>query len=428
MLYGIRLARRIVSQAPMARGPAPELAPGPDAQTDDELIDYMHKTHNTVYHPACTAHMGPESDPLAVVDPRLRVRGIRGLRVADGSILPFLPAVNPCITTMMIGEKCADMIPADTREAPATGRTPAAGERSPAGAPSDVADFLRAHPPFDARRATIVDLVAASAEVEFHIAGTTIFSQGADPVDHVRVVRSGAVELIHDGIVLDLLGVGELFGHASMLSGLPPGFPRAPPRTRSATGSRATSRCRCWRRRRASLRGALAARAGADDAAAAAPAARPRPPARRRADSRRAGDLRPETRSARRRGDDRGAGRHPSVVTWRRLARDRDRPRPALARGRDGPSGRRAGVGRDVSARLHVEPDRLGGDVLLEMLDRGIRHFPVVSAAGEMLGVVEDLDSSRSRRAPRSSCADGSPGAQSVEELVAAARASCARS
>ena len=48
----------------------------------------MHKTHNTVYHPACTAHMGPDSDPLAVVDPRLRVRGTRGLRIADGSILP----------------------------------------------------------------------------------------------------------------------------------------------------------------------------------------------------------------------------------------------------------------------------------------------------------------------------------------------------
>jgi choline dehydrogenase len=115
MLYGIRLARKIVSQSPMAPWAGNELAPGPDAQSDDELIDYMHKTHNTVYHPACTAHMGPDSDPLAVVDPRLRVRGTRGLRVADGSILPFLPAINPCITTMMIGEKCAQMIQADTR-------------------------------------------------------------------------------------------------------------------------------------------------------------------------------------------------------------------------------------------------------------------------------------------------------------------------
>ena len=57
--------------------------------------------------------MGPDSDPEAVVDPRLRVRGVSSLRVCDGSILPFLPAINPCITTMMVGEKCADMIKQD---------------------------------------------------------------------------------------------------------------------------------------------------------------------------------------------------------------------------------------------------------------------------------------------------------------------------
>ena len=115
MLYGVKLARKIVSQPAMAEWAARELAPGPDAVSDDELIDYIHKTHNTVYHPACTAHMGPDSDPEAVVDPRLRVRGVQGLRVADGSVMPFLPAINPCITTMMIGEKCADMLIQDAR-------------------------------------------------------------------------------------------------------------------------------------------------------------------------------------------------------------------------------------------------------------------------------------------------------------------------
>ena len=116
MAFGMRLARKIVSQPPMRAWAARELAPGPDAQTDDELVDYMHKTHNTVYHPACSAHMGPNSDPLAVVDPRLRVRGVGSLRIADGSILPFLPAINPCITTMMIGEKCADMLKEDAHK------------------------------------------------------------------------------------------------------------------------------------------------------------------------------------------------------------------------------------------------------------------------------------------------------------------------
>jgi choline oxidase len=115
MAYGIRLARKIVEQPAMREWAGRELAPGPDAVTDDELVDYMHKTHNTVYHPACTARMGPDDEPAAVTDPRLRVRGVRGLRVADGSIMPFLPAINPCITTMMIGEKCADMLKEDAR-------------------------------------------------------------------------------------------------------------------------------------------------------------------------------------------------------------------------------------------------------------------------------------------------------------------------
>jgi choline dehydrogenase len=117
MTYGLRLARKIGSQPALADWAERELAPGPDVQTDDEFVDYMHKTHNTVYHPACTAHMGPDSDPTAVVDPRLQVRGVAGLRIADGSILPFLPAINPCITTMMVGEKCADMIKEDASQA-----------------------------------------------------------------------------------------------------------------------------------------------------------------------------------------------------------------------------------------------------------------------------------------------------------------------
>src|SRR3984885_979148 len=88
----------------------------------------------------------------------------------------------------------------------------------------EVTRFLREHPPFDALDPDDVDRVAAAAEVESHRAGSTIFSQGAEPVEHLRVVRAGAVEIVFDGRVLDLLGEGELFGHASMLSGLPTGF------------------------------------------------------------------------------------------------------------------------------------------------------------------------------------------------------------
>ncbi|WP_328535465.1 GMC family oxidoreductase [Streptomyces sp. NBC_00344] len=113
MTYGLRLAREIAGQASLSGWTGAELAPGPDAQSDDELFAYIRETHNTVYHPAGTVRMGAAADEDSPLDPQLRVKGVRGLRVADASVMPFLPAVNPCITTMMIGEKCADMIKAD---------------------------------------------------------------------------------------------------------------------------------------------------------------------------------------------------------------------------------------------------------------------------------------------------------------------------
>ncbi|MCK0518506.1 GMC family oxidoreductase [Williamsia sp. DF01-3] len=112
MLAGVKLARTIAEQSPLKQWIARELAPGPDAVTDDELLDYIHKTHNTVYHPAATARMGPDGDPMAVLDPQLRVRGTQRLRVVDASAMPKLPAVNPNITVMAMGEKCAELIKA----------------------------------------------------------------------------------------------------------------------------------------------------------------------------------------------------------------------------------------------------------------------------------------------------------------------------
>ena len=103
-------------------------------------------------------------------------------------------------------------------------RSDPAPSASPPAAPGDVLEFLRAHPPFDALAVADVERVASCAEVEFFLKGSTIFSQGPQPVEHLRVVRTGAVEIVLDDRVLDMLGAGELFGHASMLSGLPPGF------------------------------------------------------------------------------------------------------------------------------------------------------------------------------------------------------------
>jgi len=110
MLTGVRLARTIAEQAPLAPWVSRELAPGPDATTDDELLDYIHQCHNTVYHPAATARMGSATDPMAVLDPQLRVKGASRLRVVDASAMPKLPAVNPNITVMTMAEKCADLI------------------------------------------------------------------------------------------------------------------------------------------------------------------------------------------------------------------------------------------------------------------------------------------------------------------------------
>jgi CBS domain-containing protein len=88
----------------------------------------------------------------------------------------------------------------------------------------DIVEFLRRHAPFDDLADEALEDLARSVEVEFFAAGTTIFRRGEGPMEHVRVVRRGTVELVADGQVLDVLGEGELVGHPSMLSGLPTWF------------------------------------------------------------------------------------------------------------------------------------------------------------------------------------------------------------
>ncbi|KUM33681.1 hypothetical protein AR539_17410 [Arthrobacter sp. EPSL27] len=79
-------------------------------QADEQIADYIRKTHNTVYHPAGTVRMGSAEDRMSPLDPELRVKGVSGLRVADASVMPELTTVNPNITTMMIGERCAELV------------------------------------------------------------------------------------------------------------------------------------------------------------------------------------------------------------------------------------------------------------------------------------------------------------------------------
>jgi len=104
----MRTVRRLIEAKPLAWLGPEEFAPGPAAKSDDELIDYVTRTAETTYHPVGTCKMG--SDPAAVVDDRLRVRGIAGLRVADASIMPTLTSGNTNAPSIMIGEKAARMV------------------------------------------------------------------------------------------------------------------------------------------------------------------------------------------------------------------------------------------------------------------------------------------------------------------------------
>ena len=111
----IRMSRRIVAQDALARFAPVELAPGGNATTDADLLAYARQTVMTAYHQSGTCKMGPDSDATAVVDARLRVRGIDGLRVVDASIMPRVVSGNTNAPTMMIAEKGAAMIIADRK-------------------------------------------------------------------------------------------------------------------------------------------------------------------------------------------------------------------------------------------------------------------------------------------------------------------------
>ncbi len=268
----------------------------------------------------------------------------------------------------------------------------------PAGAPGDVAGFLGAHPPFDGLEPDELARVAAVTETEAIGPGKTIFSPGAGPVTSLWVVRTGSVEIIHDGRILDLLGPGELFGHASMISGLPAGFE-----------ARAGEDTICYRIPADVMRPLLAhpdvlqfvARSIAASAAASI-AARPRvneppadpmglraamlirtPPLLCRGDE--------PIRAAAKRMTTEGA----SAILVRTgpeqlgIVTDSDLRSRVVA----------AGLSPDapVSAIMTepayaVRADRLGGEVLLDMLERDVHHIPVLSPAGEILGVIDDGD------------------------------------
>ncbi len=112
VVAGIRLARRLAATRALSPYVAGEYRPGPEAVTDDDLLEFARNQGATIFHPAGTCKMGPASDPLAVVDPALRVHGVEALRVVDCSVMPTLVSGNTNAPVVMIAEKAADMIAA----------------------------------------------------------------------------------------------------------------------------------------------------------------------------------------------------------------------------------------------------------------------------------------------------------------------------
>jgi choline dehydrogenase len=115
ILAGIAHARRIFAQPAFAQHSVAEVVPGPDVRSESEVADYVRNFGTTIYHPVGTCRMG--EDPMAVVDSRLRVRGLAGLRVIDASVMPLVTTGNTNAPTIMIAEKGASMIREDARKA-----------------------------------------------------------------------------------------------------------------------------------------------------------------------------------------------------------------------------------------------------------------------------------------------------------------------
>ena len=112
---GLKLARRIAAQAPLARFRPEEYLPGAEVASDEQLLGAAGRLGTTIFHPVGTAAMGAASDPRAVLDERLRVRGIDRLRVIDASAMPRITSGNTNSPTLMIAEKGVAMLLEDAR-------------------------------------------------------------------------------------------------------------------------------------------------------------------------------------------------------------------------------------------------------------------------------------------------------------------------
>ncbi|ADH97714.1 choline dehydrogenase [Salisediminibacterium selenitireducens] len=110
-IEAVRISRNIMAQDAIKPYNSGEIAPGPEVQTDDEILEWVAKDAETALHPSCTAKMGPASDPMAVVDPEsMKVHGLENVRVVDASAMPYVTNGNIHAPVLMLAEKAADLI------------------------------------------------------------------------------------------------------------------------------------------------------------------------------------------------------------------------------------------------------------------------------------------------------------------------------
>jgi len=110
MVAGMQFVRRILHALRLKKYLEVETVPGAKVASDEDMLRFCKECGSTGYHLVGTAKMGPATDQMAVVDDRLRVYGLRGLRIADSSIMPSIPSANTYAASMMIGEKASDLI------------------------------------------------------------------------------------------------------------------------------------------------------------------------------------------------------------------------------------------------------------------------------------------------------------------------------
>ena len=260
----------------------------------------------------------------------------------------------------------------------------------------DIAEFLRTHDPFVALEPEEAERLAERVEIEYFEAGTTIFRQGEGPPDAMWVVRTGAVELRDNGRVLDLLGEGEPFGHPWMLSGLPTGWE-----------ARARENSLCYRLPADEVIPLLSDPAGLRSVARAL-MDRPRPGG---APASRASGFDPGEETVRTLIRKRPVVCEPGVHLREAAARMEEQGVSSilvdLGDGELGIVTDRDLRSRVVAAGLALETpvgdvmsvpvftvgaDQTSAELMLTMIDRGIRHVPILSSRGELLGVATDID------------------------------------